>query len=209
MSETVRAFALDRHRIGIDGVGVTSLLTLHGCPLRCKYCINPQCNEADCPCAEMTAESVVQYCMKDNLYFLATGGGITVGGGEPLLHPRFITELRAAMPEEWKLNIETSLNVPLDHVRQILPLASVIIIDIKDMNPDIYQSYTERTNTHVLQNLRYIADQAQQTKCTIRLPLIPSFNTPSDRERSKERLSAMGFTNYDEFDYVLPEEVGK
>lgn len=33
---------LSRHRIGVDGAGVTTLVAFHGCPLDCKYCLNPQ-----------------------------------------------------------------------------------------------------------------------------------------------------------------------
>lgn len=206
MSESVKIFALDRHRIGIDGEGVTSLLTLHGCPLRCKYCINAQCNDADCPCVDLTAEKTVELCMKDNLYFLATGGGITVGGGEPLLHPQFLKELREAMPEEWKLNIETSFNVPKANVELIAECVSNFIIDIKDMNADIYKRYTERDNKHVLENLNYLSEKNLQDKCKIRIPLIPSFNTEDDRDASIEVLMSMGFSNFDKFNYILPSE---
>lgn len=204
MSEIVRAFALDRHRIGIDGEGITSLVTLHGCPLRCKYCINSQCNDADCPCREFTAKETVEKCMADNLYFLATGGGITVGGGEPLLHPQYLKELREAMPDEWKLNVETSLNVPKEHLKQIMELVSFFIIDVKDMNPVIYKEYTERENKLVIENLRLIAERGLQGKCKLRLPLIPSFNTEEDREASKKELESLGFSQFDEFDYVVP-----
>ena len=202
MSQTVRVFALARHRIGIDGVGVTTLLTLHGCPLRCVYCLNERCHDPQCPCTEVTASQVVELCMKDNLYFLATGGGITVGGGEPLMQPRFIHELRAEMPAEWKLNIETSLNVPQQNLEMIIDDVDCIIIDIKDMNPEIYQRYTSKENTQVVQNLSIIRSRDRQDDTLIRLPLIPSYNTQADREESKKQLSALGFTHFDEFDYI-------
>ena len=38
---------IGRHRIGVDGKGVTTLVALHGCPLNCKYCLNPQCHQDD------------------------------------------------------------------------------------------------------------------------------------------------------------------
>lgn len=205
--ETVKVFGLDRHRIGIDGEGVTTLVTLHGCPLRCKYCINPQCNDAEYHCIELTAEKTVELCMKDNLYFLATGGGLTVGGGEPLLHPQYIEELRRAMPEEWKLNIETSLNVPQKNIEHIADSVNYFIIDVKDMNPEIYIKYTGRENQLVINNLRYIAERGLQDKCKLRLPLILYYNKEKDREASKAKLEALGFANFDEFEYRVDSEV--
>ena len=43
---SVPFIGIDRHRLGIDGVGVTTLAAFHGCPLRCKYCLNHRCLEA-------------------------------------------------------------------------------------------------------------------------------------------------------------------
>ena len=45
--KTAPLICIDRHRLTIDGEGVTTLVAFHGCPLRCKYCLNPQCLDAD------------------------------------------------------------------------------------------------------------------------------------------------------------------
>jgi len=87
---TAPVITCDRHRIATDGVGVTTLVCFHGCPLRCKYCINPFSFAPDTRRADMTAEQLYQKVKVDELYFLATGGGITFGGGEPLLYPEFL-----------------------------------------------------------------------------------------------------------------------
>jgi len=188
-----------------DGDGVTTLVTLHGCPLNCRYCLNSQCKDSHFPCDKHTAKDIVDICMQDNLYFLATGGGITVGGGEPLLHPRFIKELRETMPAEWNMFIETSLNVPLDNILFALENAKMLIIDIKDINNTIYKDYTEISNERLIANLRYIAEQGLQGKCFIRLPLIPLFNTIEDRDKSKAFLQSLGFTTFDDFEYIQKE----
>lgn len=191
MQEEVKIFGIDRLRMATDGDGVTTLVTLHGCPLNCKYCLNSQCKDSHYPCQKLTASDVVATCMEDNLYFIATGGGITIGGGEPLLHPQFIKDLRESMPEEWSMFIETSLNVPLDNISFAVDNAKMLIIDIKDINDSIYKEYTEISNTRLISNLQYIAEKNQQDKCFIRLPLIPFFNTAKDREASKAFLQSI------------------
>ena len=68
-----------RHRIQTDGKGVSTLAAFHGCPLRCQYCLNPQCQREDV-WRTFTPESLYEEVKIDQLYFLATGGGITFGG---------------------------------------------------------------------------------------------------------------------------------
>ena len=83
--EPVPFIGVSRHRIGVDGIGVTTLAAFHGCPLRCRYCLNPACLGSADRLYRYTPESLFEKVRIDNLYFLATGGGICFGGGEPLL----------------------------------------------------------------------------------------------------------------------------
>jgi len=204
--ERVKLIAIARHRIGVDGEGVTTLVALHGCPLRCKYCLNPQCNDPNFNWRNMTAKEVVDECKKDDIYFVATGGGITLGGGDPLLHPQFIHELHECMPAEWKLNIETSLNVPSSNIDKVASDITHWIIDIKDLNPIIYKQYTDSTNTNVINNLKRLSTLGLQEHCTIRIPLIPGYNTDIDRENSTLLLKKQGFLHFDLFNYITNAE---
>ena len=87
-----RMIGISRHRLAIDGEGVTTLVAFHGCPLRCKYCLNPHSLSKDTQCIERSVEKLIDEVRIDQLYFLATGGGITFGGGEPLLNSAYIKE---------------------------------------------------------------------------------------------------------------------
>ncbi len=194
---------IERHRISTDGEGVTTLVAFHGCPLRCRYCLNPHSLIDGNHVIEHTPESLYAETRIDELYFIATCGGITFGGGEPCLHPMFIREFRKLCGEQWHLNLETSLNVPAENIRALLPAVNTLIIDIKDMNPGIYQKYTGKTNDLVLENLRIIADSRKQSDCIIRLPLIPGFNTEADRMESRQELEKLGFTQFDLFTYQI------
>ena len=192
---------VSRLRIAVDGEGVTTLVGFMSCPLRCRYCLNPQTLTSGSPHRELTPEELYGEIRKDELYFLATGGGVTFGGGEPLLRPDFIRAFRSLCGPDWKLNAETSLNVPEENIKALMPVLDNWIIDIKDMDPDIYRRYTGRDNARVLGNLLLLADAGLADRCTLRIPLIPDFNDEADRDRSISELEALGFKSFDKFRY--------
>ena len=200
---TAPFIAINRHRLTTDGEGVTTLVGFHGCPLHCEYCLNPQCLQADCVWCRLTPGELYSEVEIDDLYFVATGGGICFGGGEPLLRSDFIKAFAEIMNPEWKLTIETSLNVPFENVKAIASLVQMWYVDIKDMNPDIYKAYGCKENKQVVSNLQWLATNGYADKVIIRLPLIPEYNTDEDRLRSQQQLEKMGFTNFDKFNYIV------
>jgi len=195
--------AISRHRLSTDGAGVTTLVAFHGCPLRCRYCLNWQCWEPEHIWREVDVEELLSELMIDDLYFQATGGGICFGGGEPLLYSSFIERFCQLRPPVWNIYLETSLSVPTSRLEAVAPWVTHYYIDIKDMNPDIYRQYTGGDNTATMANLRWLADHHLQQQITIRLPLIPDFNTDEHRLLSQNMLQALGFTDFDRFNYVL------
>lgn len=200
---TAPFIAINRHRLTTDGEGVTTLVGFHGCPLHCEYCLNAQCLQADGVWCRLTPGELYSEVEIDDLYFVATGGGICFGGGEPLLRSDFIKAFAEIMNPEWKLTIETSLNVPLENVKAIASLVQMWYVDIKDMNPDIYKAYGRKENKQVVSNLQWLAANGYADKVIIRLPLIPEYNTDEDRQRSQQQLEKMGFTNFDKFNYIV------
>lgn len=201
---TAPVITCDRHRITTDGIGVTTLVCFHGCPLRCKYCINSFSFSPDTRRTDMTAEELYQKVKVDELYFLATGGGVTFGGGEPLLYPNFLAEFRALCGSEWHLCAETSLNVPWESVEWAAECIDVFYVDVKDTDPDIYRRYTGQRNALVLANLKKLVERIGSERIVVRLPLIPEFNTETDRQNSCNLLTSMGLTQFDLFDYKVP-----
>lgn len=204
---SVPLIAIDRHRLSTDGQGVTTLVAFHGCPLHCRYCLNPQCLQPEGIWKSVTPEELLEEVIVDNLYFEATSGGVTFGGGEPLLRPDFIAAFFQLMKADerihtpWRITIETSLNVAAESLRTVLPFVDELFVDIKDMNAGIYQRYTTASNQRTLHNLTVFANELIP-KTIIRLPHIPNYNTPEDVVRSRQQLEAMGYRRFDEFDYV-------
>ncbi len=200
---TAPVITFSRLRMQTDGKGVTTLVCFHGCPLRCAWCINPFSFAPDTKRTDMTPKELYDKVKVDNLYFLATGGGVTFGGGEPLLYADFIKEFRNICGKEWHLCAETSLNVPKENLLAAAESIDMFYVDCKDTNPEIYSRYTGKDNLNMLENLQILVDLVGAERITVRLPLIPQYNTEEDRQKSRYLLAKMGITGFDEFTYKI------
>ncbi len=202
VEHTAPLIAVARHRLSVDGQGVTTLVAFHGCTLRCRYCLNAQCLHPEGIWRTITPDDLLDEVMVDNLYFLATGGGITFGGGEPAIRSEFIAAFCRLAPPEWHFTIETALNVDRLHMERLLPYIHDYYIDIKDVNPDIYRHYTTQDNQRAIDNLQWLLSHDGMTdRIIVRLPHIPDFNTDEDVCRSRQYLSSLGVIHFDEFTY--------
>ena len=199
--KTAPLIGISRHRLTTDGEGVTTLVAFHGCPLRCKYCLNPQSLHSEGIWKHYDCMQLYEEVRLDELYFLATYGGITFGGGEPCLQSDFIYEFRQLCGQEWQLSVESSLNVPQENIEKLLPVIDYYIIDIKDINNDIYQQYTGKENEKVLNNLHYLIEHGKNEQIIVRTPIIPVYNSESDVDNSIRLLKEMGITQFDRFTY--------
>ena len=204
--KAVPLIGIARHRLTIDGEGVTTLVAFHGCPLRCKYCLNPTSLQPDGVWERYDCNQLYEEVRKDELYFLASCGGVTFGGGEPLLQSEFIRQFRQLCGPEWRITVETSLNVPQQNIDKIVPVVYSYIIDIKDINNTIYQKYTGKNNEKVLHNLQYLIEHGKNEQIIVRTPVIPAYNTENDVDNSIRLLKEMGITQFDRFTYKTPND---
>lgn len=198
---TAPVVACSRHRMMVDGQGVTTLVCFHGCPLRCHWCLNPFTLNPNTKKEMLTPRELYEKVSIDALYFLATGGGVTFGGGEPLLYSDFLREFREICGKDWHLCAETSLNVSWENVAKAADCIDHFYIDCKDTNPVIYRRYTGQDNARMLGNLRLLLEIVGPERITLRVPLIPEFNTEADQIRSCNLLQNLGVTNIDLFTY--------
>ena len=202
MTEAVPFIGIDRHRLGADGRGVTTLAAFHGCPLRCKYCLNRRCLESAEGLPTYTPEQLFKYLSIDNLYFIATGGGVCFGGGEPLLHSDFIVEFKELCGKSWNITVESSLNVPQEAVAAVVDVVGDFIVDIKESNLDIYRAYTGKEGDRAWDNLRFLLSAVGPRRIMVRVPLIEGYNTEADTAKTIAALTEMGITNIDSFKYL-------
>lgn len=200
---TAPVIDIARHRIMTDGQGVTTLVCFHGCPLRCRWCINPFSFDPKTKTSALTAKELYDKVKIDELYFLATNGGVTFGGGEPLLYHGFLKEFRRVCGDGWHLCAETSLNVPWKNVETAAGCIDMFYVDCKDTDPEVYQKYTGQDNAEKLKNLEKLVTLVSPERVVVRLPLIKGFNDEEACERSQKLLSRMGVTQFDHFTYIV------
>ena len=197
-------FAISRLRMGTDGSGITTLVTFMGCPLKCKYCLNQKCHEpiyeADGKTLRngimlLTPQELYDLVKVDNIYFQSTGGGICFGGGEPTLYKDFIVEFKKICGDKWKITLETSLRCSYNTIKDLSPVVDHWIVDIKSMNPFIYEEYTG-VMSGILQHLSSIQKLVSQEKITVKVPHIPGFNDDEDLDSDIDEIkSRYGFEN--------------
>jgi pyruvate formate lyase activating enzyme len=202
-------FAISRLRMGIDGPGITTLVTFMGCPLRCKYCINDRCHE---PIFEadgvtprdnvllLTPKELYDYVKIDNIYFMATGGGICFGGGEPGLYADFISEFRRICNPAWKITIETSLSFPESNLLGLEFSVDNWIVDVKSLIGKIYKDYTGGNVQLIRRQLQML--KSVQEKVIVKVPEIPNYTFRNDVETTVSRIHHLGFSKVQIIKYV-------
>ena len=183
--------SVSRLRMGTDGNGISTLIVFFDCPLYCEYCINDFCHKPPKPFvgvqhAAFSVDELIDILKQDDIYYLMSEGGIVFGGGEPLLQSRYIHKVCTMADKRWAKRIETSLNVPWDNIKPVLYDMDEWIIDIKDINNDIYKSYTKTDNKNMIENLLKLRNKVPKDKIHIRIPKIPDYNTAYDIEKSVE-----------------------
>ena len=140
----------------------------------------------------------------DDLYYRATGGGITFGGGEALLHAEFIRRFRELCPRDWRIAVETSLAVSPEALSAALGAVDEYIVDCKDLNPLRYTSYTGGDAALMENNLRRLLSSVNPDRVLVRVPVIPEYNTPKDQVENADLLQKMGVKRLDLFSYIIP-----
>lgn len=198
-----------RHRLLSDGSGVRTLIGFYGCPLSCKYCLNPECHDIPDKAYFRSVQDLLADVKVDNLYFIASGGGITFGGGEPLLYADFIADFIKEASVWMNYSCETSLNVESTKLMKVINLINEFIVDIKDLSPNIYESYTGVSIDGVLLNLRLVSNMGLCEKFRIRIPEIPSYNNAANIKLSKTTLEKMGFSKFERLTYVTQPQQAK
>lgn len=196
---------ISRLRMGTDGEGITTLVAFAGCPLHCKYCLNDHCHDEDAARFRYTPQKLMEALAVDDIYFKSTGGGITFGGGEPLLHSQYIEEVCMLADEKWQLRVETSLNVKWTQIERILPYIDRWIVDIKDLDVDIYRTYTGCDNRQMLQNLQCLVTSAGKDKIIVRIPYIPGYNSEEGIQRTRTYLEETYGVDTEVFEYFVDE----
>ncbi len=145
----------------LDGPGVRFVVFMQGCPLRCKYCHNPDTWETNVGMKRTTKELIDEYEKNRDFY---KDGGITVTGGEPLLQLDFLTELFC---EAKMRGIHTCLDTSgitftenqADKYVKLLDFTDLAMLDIKHIRPDAHKKLTGATNESVFSFAKLLSEK--------------------------------------------------
>lgn len=123
---------------------------------------------------EMTLDAVFREVHRDRVFY-ADDGGVTVSGGEPLLHPEFCAELfRRLHAKNISCAVDTCGEVPWQAFETVLPYTDIFLYDLKAMDPDLHNRLTGRSNGRILANLHRLDETGVPIE--IRMPVIPGLN---------------------------------
>lgn len=172
----------------VDGPGVRFVVFVQGCPMRCKYCHNPDTWEMNIG-GQMSVDEIMEAFYK-NLTFYQSGG-ITVTGGEPLMQIDFVTEIFERAKQG---GIHTCLDTSgiafhkdntsfVEKLDKLLTVTDLIMLDIKHIDPEKHLELTGQPNGQILAFAEYI--DSKEVDIWIRHVVVP---TITDDEESLHRL---------------------
>ncbi|MHC4398502.1 MAG: glycyl-radical enzyme activating protein [Planctomycetota bacterium] len=124
---------------------------------------------------EVSASHVLDVVLRDADYYEASGGGMTLSGGEPLFQPDFAEALlKEAKYRGLHCCVETSGYALWGVLRDLLPLVDLWLYDFKETDPALHEKFTGKPNTPVLDNLERLHDAGAEI--LLRCPMIPGHN---------------------------------
>lgn len=137
------------------------------------------------------AEVVVEVC-RDMPFFARSGGGVTLGGGEPLAQADLaLGILKECRGRGIHTAIETCGHVPWPAIEGVLPWTDLFLFDLKHLDALKHRSHTGGDVNRILSNLRQLA--ASGARVIVRVPVVPDFNdTPEDIRAIANRVAALG-----------------
>lgn len=201
-ADTARIFNIQRYSLN-DGHGIRTVVFFKGCPHTCPWCANPESMSSkietvrreskclhcatclqdaeECPSGawehigrDVTLASLEREVLKDDVFFRASGGGVTLSGGEVLMQAEFATRFLQRL-KQW--GIRTAIETAGDtSPRRLLPLAQAcdeVLFDLKIMDCAQARQVLSMNQPRVLENFRLLV--AEGIKVIPRLPLIPGY----------------------------------
>lgn len=177
----------------VDGPGIRFVVFVQGCPLRCKYCHNPDTWKTTGGTMVTAEELLAQYNRKKAFY---KNGGITVTGGEPLLQIEFVTDLfRKAKAEGIHTCIDSSGITfreddpeTLEKFDTLMSVTDLVLLDIKHIESDAHKELTGMKNDNILAFARYLAEK--KVPVWVRHVIVPGITDDEEEWKALGRFLA-------------------
>jgi pyruvate formate lyase activating enzyme len=187
-----------------DGQGIRTTVFFKGCNLCCPWCHNPEnlsfspvvlCYKAigktEMKGKKVSIDDILPELLEDKDFYIESGGGITLSGGEVMLQPEGAAALAKKL-KEYGIStiIDTAGSVSYDAFEKVNPFVQGYLFDFKTADENKYSKIGGDLKT-VTENLRKLIKSS--AKVQVRIPLIPDFNTDeSSVIRICETLTGIG-----------------
>ena len=177
-----------------DGPGLRTTVFLKGCPLRCRWCHNPEGLSSDPQIMRTengqrlvgerwTAGRLATYLNSQSAVLRENEGGVTFSGGEPLLQADFVAAVASRL-DDMHVLVDTCGYGSTEAMRLLAGYSDLIHFDLKLMDPGVHERYTGKENGLILENLTLLDRLGVQT--VIRVPLVPGV---TDTEENLEKIA--------------------
>lgn len=190
-----------------DGPGIRNTVFLVGCPLRCKWCCNPelmlpgkktmhfiQNNHVITKEAGYEIDSHILYekLKRDQVFYEESDGGVTFSGGEPGMQAEFVNETAGYLKQD---NIHTALDtcgaLSSEQMMKAIKNMDLILFDLKAYDSEIHQKCTGMDNHQILDNLYKTAEKGKDI--WIRMVIVPGWNDDmNDVEKRFDVIKSLG-----------------
>lgn len=214
---------LDTKRMAIhDGPGIRTTFFVKGCPLKCRWCHNPESispkaqwarfqhlcvhhekctmDEDTCPTRAlklygkpMSIEQIVAKGVEDRAFYEESGGGVTLSGGEPLFFWEWAVELfKAFKAAKLHTCLDTSLYAPPAAIDAIFPYVDMWLPDYKADDEALHQKCTNVSNRIIKKNLETLMKRG--AKLEVRMLVVPGLTDGVDLDARHGYLDSIGIS---------------
>lgn len=199
----LRIFNIQRFSLH-DGEGIRTTIFLKGCPLKCAWCSNPESQskekeflydvdrEPEIAGEDKSVAEIVEICLKDEVFYRESGGGVTFSGGEPFAQEKALLNLIKKLKEKGvNTAAETAGAVEPTVFREICCALDCVIMDIKHYDTQMHYLGTGLGNEQIIENLKWLKSNIKNY--IIRIPVIPKYNNSNiDASKFAELLASIG-----------------
>lgn len=156
-----------------DGPGLRLVVFLQGCNFRCLYCANPDTITAKGG-TPTDPEEIVRMALSQKVFF-GKRGGITFSGGEPTFQAKALLPLFRRLKEESiHICLDSNGGIWNNEVKELLNLTDLVLLDIKEFNPERHQALTERSNEQTLRTAAWLEEH--EKPFWLRYVLVPGYS---------------------------------
>ncbi|MHA1341684.1 MAG: pyruvate formate lyase family protein [Promethearchaeota archaeon] len=193
-----------------DGPGIRTTIFFQGCNLRCLWCQNPEGQPfkrvgmgGEKVAEEYSMEEIIEIALRDKNYYLATGGGITLSGGEPFLQDSgsLVKLLRRFKEEGISVVAETSLHAPWSNIEAVLGYIDLFLVDLKVVgDEELHKEFTGQDTRVIYSNLKKLIES--DAKIKFRMVMVPGYtDSEANIRAAADFLKAHGYNSLEILKY--------